>query len=175
MKWTINTLTWPLICQHPCKPLTTCLSASCSEVSSSKKKCPYHLVWYRRLLTDVCWFEAMFNVPVKHAALYLIIRAHASLIGRWGAHEPCVCSGKLLNCFCVYIKEHATENISPSSRSRAQRIWLCAERLEKSDPQTTEPICELIKLKWNVLYFIAPFSFFNYTTCFWLSLPSMAF
>lgn len=29
----------------------------------------YRLVWYRRLLTDVCWFEAMVNVPVKSAAL----------------------------------------------------------------------------------------------------------
>lgn len=83
----------------------------------------YHFVWHRRLLTDVCWFEAMVNVPVKSAALCLIIRAHASVMGRWEAHEACVCSGKLLNCFCVYTKDHATENIILSSHLCAQRIW----------------------------------------------------
>lgn len=35
----------------------------------------YRFVWYQRLLTDVCWFEAMVNVPVKSAALCLIVRA----------------------------------------------------------------------------------------------------
>lgn len=121
------TPTWHLICPHPPKPLTTRWLPGHYKVSSRKKKCPYHFVWYRGLLTDVCWFEAMFNVPVKHTAFCLSIRAHASVIGRWGAHEACVCSGKLLNCFCVYIKDHATENISPSSRLCAQRIWSCAE------------------------------------------------
>lgn len=106
----------------------------------------------------------MFNVPVKHAALYLIIRAHGSVIGRWGAHEACVCSGKLLNCFCVYIKDHATENISPSSRLCAQRIWSCAEEeawvtwKSRDHKLWHQFVWEWIKLELNVLYFIPPFS-----------------
>lgn len=106
----------------------------------------------------------MFNVPVKHAALYLIIRAHGSVTGRWGAHEACVCSGKLLNCFCVYIKDHATENISPSSRLCAQRIWSCAEEeawvtWKSQDHKLWHQfVWEWIKLELNVLYFIPPFS-----------------
>lgn len=103
---------------------TKCLLSIYSDVSLSKIALSvYRFVWYRRLLTDVCWFEVMVNVPVKSAALCLIVRAHASVMGRWEAHEACVCSGKLLNCFCVYTKDHATENIILSSHLCAQRIW----------------------------------------------------
>lgn len=103
----------------------------------------YRFVWHGRPLTDVCWFEAMVNVPVKRAALCLIIRAHASVIGRWEAHEACVCSGKLLNCFCVYTKDYATKNIILSPRLRAQRIWSSAddrgEPFEKSAATNSRP------------------------------------
>lgn len=67
----------------------------------------YHSVWRWWLLTDVCWFDVMPNVLKMQHSAWL----SEPVMGGWEAHEACVCSGKLLNCVCVYTKDHATENI----------------------------------------------------------------
>lgn len=164
MKWIVNILTWQL--QISLITTLSLLVTKCTRCvyrqfapeyllrQKNRRKCLSFCVRYRRLLTDVCWFEATLNVPVKSAALCLIVGGHASVIGRREAHRACVCSGKLLNCFCVYTKDHATENIVLSSQLCAQRIWSSTgggeerrhdsnggKKKKKNRPQTAEPIC----------------------------------
>ena len=79
---------------------------------------------------------------LKVQPLWLIIKASCLTgRGRWETHEAFVCSGKLLNCCCVYTEDHAIEETQSVFLvcvwMYAQRIW-SGQRQYKATQKKTQ-------------------------------------